>query len=203
MGFQLCVAAQFTYAANENKSLSRDKRVCLGATEPGNPEPHAVLGHISPVGGSSRDKNINLSWFTVVNHPNRRPNQKIQETLSKASRYSALCDAQARAGVRLQLRWRCQHSASPGIFRGLGDQVEGPIGHDDVNPILFAGVIYDLSAKEQKPQTQIRNPEFWITGEKSNFTKPVMELKTVTEKSRGPLQPCYFAFRNDEDPRGL
>lgn len=37
--------------------------------------------------------------------------------------------------------------ASPGIFWGLGDQVEGPVGHDDVDPVLFAGVIDDLSAK--------------------------------------------------------
>lgn len=36
--------------------------------------------------------------------------------------------------------------ALPGIFGGLGDQVEGPIGHNDINPVLFAGVIDDLSA---------------------------------------------------------
>lgn len=44
--------------------------------------------------------------------------------------------------------------ALPGIFGGLGDQVEGPIGHDDINPILFGGVIYDLSAGGESAQSK-------------------------------------------------
>lgn len=51
----------------------------------------------------------------------------------------------------MQLRGR-QHKASPGILRGLGDQVEGPISHNDVNPVLFAGVIDDLSAEGKTPK---------------------------------------------------
>lgn len=73
-------------------------------------------------------------------------------------------------------------SASPGIFWGFGDQVEGPIGHNDIDPVLFAGVIDDLSAEEQKHRTQIRNTEFSAISEKNNIAKLTIHSQTVTEK---------------------
>lgn len=68
--------------------------------------------------------------------------------------------------------------ALPGIFRGLGDQVEGPIGHNDINPVLFAGVIDDLSAGGKSANKQVGNTEFLAISEKSNFTKLLTELDT-------------------------
>lgn len=73
-------------------------------------------------------------------------------------------------------------SASPGIFWGFGDQVEGPISHNDIDPVLFAGVIDDLSAEEQKHRTQIRNTEFSAISEKNNIAKLTIHSQTVTEK---------------------
>lgn len=48
------------------------------------------------------------------------------------------------------VRTRPTAHTSPGILRGLGNQVEGPVGHDDVNPVLLAGVVDDLSAGTAK-----------------------------------------------------
>lgn len=66
--------------------------------------------------------------------------------------------------------------------------MEGPVGHDDVNSVLFAGVIYDLSAKQQKREIQIRTTESLRVSGKSLFTK-LMEWETVTQKSN-----TYFSL---------
>lgn len=72
--------------------------------------------------------------------------------------------------------------------------MEGPIGHNDIDPVLFAGVIYDLSAKEQKHHMQIRNTEL-TTGRKSSLTKLMLALETVTEKNQIP-NSAFFFFLN-------
>ena len=77
--------------------------------------------------------------------------------------------------MKLRLSW--QPRTSPGIFWGFRDQMEGSVGHDDVNPVLFAGVIYDLPAGEHKRPTQRAGTqnECLRRGKKRN--------STVTEKS--------------------
>lgn len=63
--------------------------------------------------------------------------------------------------------------------------MEGPVGHDDVNPVLFAGVIYDLPAGEHKRPTQSGTQnECLRRGKKRN--------STVTEKS--DTNPLAFSL---------
>lgn len=88
---------------------------------------------------------------------------------------------------------------SPGILRGFSDEVEGPVGHDDVYPVLLAGVIYDLSAKQEHQghiRTRVLNTEW-----KSNFTTLMTGLETVTEKPNTCFSLVFL--RNDADACGV
>lgn len=79
---------------------------------------------------------------------------------------------------------------SPGILWGFSDEVEGPVGHDDVYPVLLAGVIYDLSAKQEHQghiRTRVLNTEWEKQLHHTNEW-----VGNHSRKAKHLLQPCFF-----------
>lgn len=59
---------------------------------------------------------------------------------------------------------------SPGIFGGFRNEMEGPVGHNDVDPVLFVCVVDDLPAR-RKGRMEVRNAKLLRITERGNLTK--------------------------------